>query len=50
MFNPMRPELSVALHRERVAEGLRRETHARSRPADRRRRPRRRLLARLRMA
>ena len=24
MFNPMRPELVLTLHRERVAEGLRR--------------------------
>jgi hypothetical protein len=50
MLNPMRPELALALHRERVAEGLRRAARSSSEPPDRRRRPRRRLNLRLRMA
>jgi hypothetical protein len=50
MFNPLRPELTIALHRERVAEGLRRAARSSGQPPDGRRRPRRRLRPRLRMA
>jgi hypothetical protein len=49
MFNPMRPELAIAMHRERVAEGLRRAAQSAGKPPDKRRRGRRRQL-RLRMA
>ena len=43
MFNPIRPELNLALHRERVAEGLRRAARAGRQPPDPRRRHGRRL-------
>jgi hypothetical protein len=49
MFNPMHPELALALHRERVAEGLRRAARSSGEPPEPRRRPRR-LRVRLRMA
>ena len=42
MFNPMRPELALALHRERVDEGLRRAARSSGQPPDPRRRRRRR--------
>jgi hypothetical protein len=49
MFNPISPELALALHRERVSEGMRRAARSSDKPPGRRRRqPRRRL--RLRMA
>ncbi len=44
------PELAVALHRERVSEGLRRAAQAGAKPPDPRRRVRRRIRLRLRMA
>jgi hypothetical protein len=51
MFNPIRPELTLALHRERVTEGLRRATRSSDKPPpDIRRRGRRRRSLRLRMA
>ena len=50
MFNLMRPELALALHRERVNEGLRRAARSADRPPGSRRRSRRRLALRLRMA
>jgi hypothetical protein len=50
MFNPMRPELAIAMHRERVAEGLRRAAQSAGKPPDKRRRGGRRRQLRLRMA
>jgi hypothetical protein len=50
MFNPMRPELGLAMHRERVEAGLRRAALSSGRPPDPRRRTGRRLQLRLRMA
>jgi hypothetical protein len=50
MFNPMRPELAIAMHRERVNAGLLRASRSVERPPDRRRADRRRLRLRLRMA
>jgi hypothetical protein len=50
MFNPMRPELAMAMHRERVAEGLRRAALSAGKPPDKRRRTSRRRQLRLRMA
>jgi hypothetical protein len=50
MFNPIRPELAVMLHRERVAEGLLRAARSNEKPPDARRGGRRRLSLRLRMA
>ena len=50
MFNPMRPELALALHRERVNAGLRRAAQSLEKPPDRRRAGRRRFRMRLRMA
>jgi hypothetical protein len=50
MFNPLRPELGLAVHRERVGAGLRRAARSSAEPPDKRRRSRRRLRARLRMA
>ena len=50
MLNPMGPDLGITLHRERVAEGLRRAARASGQPPDKRRRPRRRFLLRPRMA
>ena len=50
MFNPIRPELSLAMHRERVTEGLRRAARSNDKPPDMRRRGRRRRSLRLRMA
>ena len=50
MFNPIRPELAVMLHRERVNEGLRRAARSSDKPPGSRRRTRRRLSLRLRMA
>ena len=38
MFNPMRPELALTLHRERVDEGLRRAALSSGKPPDPRRR------------
>jgi hypothetical protein len=49
MFNPIRPELAMMLHRERVNEGLRRAARSSDKPPGRRR-SRRRLALRLRMA
>jgi hypothetical protein len=49
MFNPIRPELAVMLHRERVNESLRRAARSSDKPPGRRRN-RRRLALRLRMA
>jgi hypothetical protein len=50
MFNPIRPELAVMLHRERVNEGLRRAARSNEKPPGPRRRNRRRVALRLRMA
>jgi hypothetical protein len=50
MFNPMRPELALALHRERVTEGLRRASLSVEKPPERRPAERRRFQLRLRMA
>jgi hypothetical protein len=50
VFNPIRPELAVMLHRERVNESLRRAARSDDKPPDSRRRSRRRLALRLRMA
>ena len=50
MYNPMRPELTLALHRERVDAGLRRAARSVERPPDRRPASRRRFRMRLRMA
>jgi hypothetical protein len=50
MFNPLRPELTLALHRERVAEGIRRAAFMTGQPPGPRRRSRRRFQLRLRMA
>jgi hypothetical protein len=50
MFNPIRPELTLALHRERVTEGLRRAARSSDKPPDFRGRQRRRRSLRLRMA
>jgi hypothetical protein len=50
MFNPMRHELALALHRERIDKGLRRAALAAAKPPDRRDAERRRLQLRLRMA
>jgi hypothetical protein len=50
MFNPMRPELALALHRERVDKGLRRAAISAAKPPDRHRPERRRLLLRVRVA
>jgi hypothetical protein len=50
MMNPIRPQLAIALHRERVAEGLRRASLTRSEPPERRKRSHRRVQLRLRMA
>lgn len=50
MFNPMRPELALALHRERVEKGLRRAALSAAKPPDPRRGERRRLLLRVRVA
>jgi hypothetical protein len=49
MFNPVRPELAMMLHRERVNENLRRAARSSDKPPGRRRN-RRRLALRLRMA
>jgi hypothetical protein len=50
MYNPMRPELSLVLHRERVNAGLRRASRSVERPPDRLRATPRRFRMRLRMA
>ncbi len=50
MLNPMRPELALTLHRERVDQGLRRAAQSSGHPPDPRRRPRRLFQLRLRMA
>jgi hypothetical protein len=50
MLNPLRPELALVMHRERVAEGLRRARLTSGRSPSPRRRARRRLQLRLRMA
>jgi hypothetical protein len=50
MFNPIRPELAVMLHRERVNENLRRAARSSDKPPGPRRRTRRRRSLRLRMA
>jgi hypothetical protein len=50
MFNPIRHELAVALHQERVSESLRRAALSSSKPPGPRRRRNRRLSLRLRMA
>jgi hypothetical protein len=51
MHNPIRSELIMTLHRDRVAEGLRRAAYSTGRPPDERRlRLRRRPFLRLRMA
>ena len=50
MFNPIRPELAVMLHRERVNESMRRAARSTDKPPDMRRRTRRRRSLRLRMA
>jgi hypothetical protein len=50
MYNPMRPELTLVLHRERVNAGLRRAARSVERPPDRRRPSQRRFRMRLRMA
>ena len=50
MLNPMHHELGLIIHRERVAEGLRRAARSSGKPPDPRRRRRRRLSLRLRMA
>jgi len=50
MFNPIRPELAVMLHRERVNENLRRAARSSDKPPGLRRRARRRPSLRLRMA
>jgi hypothetical protein len=50
MFNPMRPQLALALHRERVSEGLRRAALSAGKPPDPRRAESRRFQLRLRMA
>ena len=50
MFNPIRPELAVMLHRERVNESLRRAARSSDKPPGLRRRARRRPSLRLRMA
>jgi hypothetical protein len=50
MFSPMRPELALTLHRERVNAGLRRASLSVARPPDRRPSTRRRLRLKLRLA
>jgi hypothetical protein len=50
MFNPLRPELAVMLHQERVSESLRRAALSGSKPPGPRRRRSRRLALRLRLA
>jgi hypothetical protein len=50
MFNPIRPELAVMLHQERVNESLRRAALTSSKPPGPRRRRTRRPALRLRMA
>jgi hypothetical protein len=50
MLNPMRHELALALHRERVDAGLRRASRSLEKPPDHRRAGRRRFRLRLRMA
>ena len=50
MLNPMHYELGLIIHRERVAAGIRRAARSSGHPPDPRRRPRRRLSLRLRMA
>jgi hypothetical protein len=50
MFNPIRPELTLALHRERLTEGMRRAARSSDKPPGLRRSQRRRRSLRLRMA
>jgi hypothetical protein len=50
MFNPTVPQLALVLHRERVNAGLRRAALSSEKPPGVRRRTRRRLSLRLRMA
>jgi hypothetical protein len=50
MYNAIRPELALSLHRERVSQGLRRAARASGQPLGPGRRPRRRFQLRLRMA
>jgi len=50
MLNPIGYELARTLHRERVNAGLRRAARPSDKPPGARRRPRRRLSLRLRMA
>ena len=50
MYATMRPELSLALHRERVNAGLRRASQSVAKPPDRRRPARSRFRLRLRLA
>jgi hypothetical protein len=50
MINPLRHDLALAIHRERVNEGLRRASLSAEKPPGRRRGNRRRFQLRLRMA